>query len=113
MEITFDKTDSGIHKVIFDGDLDYHASGEIREKVGALLADKPEQVMINLEKVPYMDSSGIAAFVEMSRKSKDYGGKIVFYNITDSVRSIFELAKLNLFFTLSGTEEEAIQAFNS
>lgn len=113
MNITFEKTGSGIDKIVFEGDLDYHASSEIREKVGTFLAGKPQKIIFDLGKVPYMDSSGIAAFVEVSRKSKDFGGRIVFCNITDSVRSIFELAKLNLFFTLAGSEDEAVQALNS
>ena len=111
MNITFEESDSEVKKVIFVGDLDYHASTEIREKIGQFLADKPKKIMIDLSQVPYMDSSGIASFVEISRKSKDYGGKIVFYNLTEPVRNIFELAKLNLFFTLADSEDAAIQSF--
>ena len=50
MNITFEESDSHIKKVIFEGDLDYHASTEIRDKIGQFLADQPKKVMIDAGK---------------------------------------------------------------
>lgn len=107
MRINFEKSSPGIHIVRFEGDLDYHSSTEIREKLGIFMEEKPAKIMIDLAKVPYMDSSAIAAFVELSQKGRAYGAAIIFYNLTETVKNVFELAKLHLFFSIANSEAEA------
>lgn len=113
MNISFDKKSSEIHVLRFEGDLDYHNSTEIREKLASFLDEKPPKIMLNLEKVPYMDSSAIAAFVELSQKARAYGASIVFYNLTEAVKNIFELAKLHLFFSIADSETEAARLLSA
>jgi anti-anti-sigma factor len=109
MEITFDKKDPDISIIHLKGDLDYHASADLREKMASFLSEKPKKILLDMSKVNYIDSSGIAAFVETSRKVKSIGSKIVFHSLTSNVKSVFELAKLHLFFQLAESEECAIQ----
>lgn len=113
MNILFEKNPSGIHVIRFEGDLDYHNSTDIRERLGVFMEEKPAKIMINLEKVPYMDSSAIAAFVELSQRGRAYGASIVFYNLTDTVKSVFELAKLHLFFSIADSETEAAKLLSA
>lgn len=112
MEITFTKKDPDISVVSLKGDLDYHASSDLREKISSFLAEKPKKILLDMSEVNYIDSSGIAAFVETSRNAKSIGAKIVFHSLTNSVKNVFELAKLHLFFQIAESEESAIQQFS-
>lgn len=103
----------GTEHLIPEGDLDYHFSAELRTALNDLSDRKATRILLDFKKVPYIDSSGIAAFVELHQKIKRYGGKLAFFNLTDSVRQVFELAKLDLFFPIATSEKEALAKITS
>lgn len=109
MNIQLQKKESGLLHVLFEGDLDYHVSSALREKLSKVLEEKPSRVLLDFASVGYMDSSGIASFVEFSQKAKTTGTRMVFLNLTEPVRQVFTLAKLHLFFRLADTEADALK----
>ena len=113
MKMTYKKQADDIHRVGLEGDLDYHASSELRGALNKLAEEKSPKIIISLEKVDYIDSSGIAAFVELAQRLKRSSGKVVFLNLTETVQKVFELAKLHLFFTVAPSEEEALKQVNA
>lgn len=100
---------NNVQIVEVDGDLDFHSSPNLRQALGQLADKKAPQIVIHLKKVGYMDSSGIATFVEALQKTKKYQGKLVLAELTPAVRSVFEIAKLDGIFTLANTLPEALQ----
>ncbi len=68
-----------------------------------------KKVVIGLRKVSYIDSSGLATFVEMLQKMKRYGGKLVLTELEPVVRSVFEIAKLDKIFSLANSEGDVTQ----
>ena len=98
-----------VNIVELSGELDFHSSPDLRDKLNAMTDKKDERILINLKKVPYMDSSGIATFVETFQKLKKYDGKLVLAELTREVRSVFEIAKLDSIFELATTQEDGIQ----
>lgn len=98
----------GIHRVSLQGDLDFHSSAELRAALAKIAEAHGAKAVVNFEKVSYIDSSGLAAFVELFQKMKRYGGKLVLYNLSQGVRSVFEIAKLDTIFRLVSTEKEAL-----
>lgn len=108
MKIQIKKLDQGIHSIELDGDLDFHSSPDLRKELTKLIDQSVDKVLIDLEKVNYIDSSGLATFVELFQKMKKSGGKLVLFNLAQSVRSVFEIAKLDTIFQLAGTEQEAV-----
>lgn len=91
-----------------DGDLDFHSSPEVRAALSKLVEKQAKKVLIDLAKVSYIDSSGLATFVELFQKLKRYGGKLILFNLNPAVRSVFEIAKLDSIFHLAGSEKEAL-----
>lgn len=112
MEILLDRSPQGIDAVTLGGELDYHASAQLRVEFDKLAENKSSRIVINLGKVSYIDSSVLANFVELNQKIKRYGGKLAFCHLSDKVRQIFELAKFDLFFPLAASEQEAINIVN-
>lgn len=113
MKIEFSKLEDNIHLVTVSGDIDYRASSEIRSQIAEWLKSNPSNVMICLAEVHYIDSSGIAALVELQQTLRRAGGKLVLYALSESVRGVFELAKMHLFFTIAGTEEAALNTLKA
>ncbi len=89
------------------GELDYHSSPELREKLTELTVKQASKILVNLSGVDYMDSSGIATFVEAFQKAKRYQGRLILAALTPTVRGVFEIAKLDSIFEITSTVAEA------
>ena len=101
------KNQGDIQIIELAGELDYHSSPELREKLGELTGKQSPKILVDLSGVEYMDSSGIATFVEAFQKTKRYQGRLILAELTDTVRGVFEIAKLESIFEISPTVDEA------
>ena len=108
MKIQVKKNEQGIDSIDLEGDLDFHSSPDVRGELAKLIEQEAGKILIDLKKVNYIDSSGLATFVELFQRTKRYGGKLVLFNLSQGVRSVFEIAKLDTIFQLAGDEQEAL-----
>ena len=74
---------------------------EIREK-------KTPKVFLNLEKVRYIDSSGIASLVEGLKASRDQGSRLILFGLSKTVREVMELSRLQKIFEIHDSEAQAL-----
>jgi anti-sigma B factor antagonist len=74
---------------------------EIREK-------KTPKVFLNLEKVRYIDSSGIASLVEGLKASRDMGSRLILFGLSKTVREVMELSRLQKIFEIHESEAQAL-----
>jgi len=96
--------------IAITGEIDLHNSPELRGKVLQLLADgSVKRLVLNLEGVPYMDSSAIAVMVEALQKLRKIGGKIYLTNLQPRVKGLLEIARLDTIFIVVKSEAEALQ----
>jgi len=93
------------------GEIDLYNAPEIKDIVNNLIDEKKYNVIINLEQVSYIDSSGIGALISSLSNLKKYQGGLKIINVFASVRKVFELTKLTSFFEIYDTEEEALNSF--
>jgi anti-sigma B factor antagonist len=91
-----------------EGEVDLHRAPEIREKLAESLARKVPRLLINLAKVTYVDSSGLALFIETLQRVQAYGGKFALFGLGESVRTILHVACLDQVFTIFPDEATAI-----
>ncbi len=89
------------------GDVDLHQSPALHAALVDVAAERPKRLVLNLAEVPYMDSSGVGTLVEVFRRVSGYKGKMVLCGLTSRVHSVFEITKLDRFFTICETEEQA------
>ncbi|HNV85692.1 MAG TPA: STAS domain-containing protein [Candidatus Omnitrophota bacterium] len=109
MKIQIKKNEQNVTVIALQGDLDFHSSPNLRKELEKLIESQAPKIMIDLAKVEYVDSSGLATFVELYQKMKHYGAKFSLFNLSESVQSVFEIAKLNSIFLIAKTEEEALR----
>ena len=108
MKIQSRKNVANVDLVDLEGDLDFHSSPELRSELAKLAERKAPTILVDLKGVGYIDSSGLATFVELFQRMKRYGGKLALFNLSAGVRSVFEIAKLDTIFKLAGSEKEAL-----
>jgi anti-sigma B factor antagonist len=91
------------------GDIDLAHSPAMRK---ALLQEikekKTPKVFLNLEKVRYIDSSGIASLVEGLKASRDMGSRLILYGLSKTVREVMELSRLQKIFEIHESEAQAL-----
>ena len=108
MKIQIKKNDPGVDLVELEGELDFHSSPDVRGELAKLVERQSPKVIVDLKSVNYIDSSGLATFVELFQKMKRYSGTLVLFNLNPGVRSVFEIAKLDTIFKLAATQKEAL-----
>ena len=108
MKIQTKSVAPGIRWVVLQGDLDFHSSPQLRAELTKILEGETQKILVDLKKVEYLDSSGLATFVELFQKMKKGGGKLVLFNLKQAVRSVFEISKLDSVFVLAKDDEEAL-----
>lgn len=91
------------------GKIDMARSPELHKAMIAICNDKPAHVLLQLAGVVYLDSSGVGTLVEVARRIKSYSGKLTLVGPTERVRGIFEVTRLDHFFHIVATEEEALR----
>jgi anti-sigma B factor antagonist len=96
--------------IALSGDIDMYSSPELREKLMGLIKKKIHALFVDFNKVSYIDSSGIATFVEGLKGMKSYGGRLRFFGVPVRIMDIFNFSKLDKVFEIYGNIEDA---FNS
>jgi anti-sigma B factor antagonist len=93
--------EGGVVTAQVKGEIDLHNSPELRDALlNVLLRHLPRKLVLNLEQVPYMDSSAIAVLVEALQKIRPSGGTIRLTHLQPRVRGLLEIARLDAIFEL-------------
>ncbi len=108
-DITITAEQRGDARVLFPvGDIDLSRSPVLRASMKDALEAKPRRLVIELSGVSYMDSSGVATLVEAMQLSRKAGVGLVLCCLTERVRSIFEIARLEQVFTITDDLDGAL-----
>ena len=91
------------------GDIDFANSPELRHSVlREIQESRTPRVVINLSKVHYIDSSGVASLVEGLKASRDLGSHFILFGLSTSVREVLHLSRLIKVFEVCDNEEQAL-----
>ncbi len=89
------------------GEIDLSCAATLRQHLSKVQEGTPGRLIVDLSQVPYMDSSGVATLVEAMQVARRSESKLVLCALQDKVRSIFEIARLDMVFTIVDSVEEA------
>ncbi len=106
--IRTDRPEQGIVVITPSADIDMSRSPELRSIIRQEMGSNVHKMIVDLEEVQYMDSSGLATLVEAMRNASKTDTKLVICNMNQKVSAIFEIARLDSFFSIVGSRDEAI-----
>ncbi len=109
MELSVDRTDSGVVVVAVTGEVDMNTSPEVRGVLNPIFSERPRALVIDLSGVHYMDSSGIATLVEGLQWSHRSQIPFRLSGMTAAVKDVFEMARLDSLFEVFETREAALK----
>jgi anti-sigma B factor antagonist len=93
-----------------EGEIDLHVSPRISEQLAEIIRPKPPVVVVDLSRVTYIDSSGLAVLIDAMQNVEEYGGHFALAGLQESVRSIFETARLDQVFAVYPHVDAALSA---
>lgn len=95
--------------VRLQGEIDHHEAKQLREEWQEQMTfHNIQHVIVNVEKVSFMDSSGIGVLLGRYKEVSQVGGEMVICSITDPIQRIFDLSGLFKIIRLQEDEEDAL-----
>jgi len=89
---------SGIVKMA--GEIDYTVTPKIRAGLLAYIEKTQGTLILDLSQLTYLDSSGLAVFIEARRHLVDKGRTLQIVSVTPEVKKIFQLTQVDKLFGL-------------
>ena len=83
----------------------------LKEAVEGVLKANKTRILLNLDKVTYMDSAGIGELVACYKRVREKGGIMKLVNPAGKVQDLLALTKLEEFFETHNSEGEALASF--
>jgi stage II sporulation protein AA (anti-sigma F factor antagonist) len=92
------------------GELDHHTAEELRQRVTSKIEEnKINHIILNLEKLSFMDSSGLGVILGRYKQIKSNGGEMVVCSISPAVKRLFDMSGLFKIIRLEQDEVFALQ----
>jgi stage II sporulation protein AA (anti-sigma F factor antagonist) len=92
------------------GELDHHTAEDLRTKVtDSLEKNKINHIILNLEQLSFMDSSGLGVILGRYKQIKNSGGEMVVCSISPAVKRLFDMSGLFKIIRLEESEQFALQ----
>lgn len=95
--------------VYLEGRLDVSIAGQVEEELMRIIdEDGIVHIVLNMQAVEYMSSSGFRACIATLRKLHSMDGTLKICNIKPSVKRIFDVIELTSLFDIYDSEEAAL-----
>jgi len=92
----------------FEGDIDIHTSPDARKVLLDCVGSKMP-VLVDLSKVSYIDSSGIASLVEALQTARKGGSDLALVSVSDAALRVLQLARLDKVFAIYLSIDDGIK----
>jgi anti-sigma B factor antagonist len=102
--------EDGIDIFLLEGEIDLHYAPVLRTLLQTKVRARCRALVMDLGGVTFIDSSGLAAIIEYFRDSGDCNGVLCVTGLNDTLRTIFEIVRLDKVIPIFGSRGEAIAA---
>ncbi len=111
MELETPDTDvDGWTVIAASGEIDVAAAPALRTRLTELVEDGDVQVVVDLEEVDFIDSTGLGVLVGAVRRARSAAGDLRLVCTNSRLLKVFDVTGLDEVFTIAASVEEAVQA---
>jgi len=110
MEIV-EKKQGNVNILSLSGRLDAYCATELEKKLNLLIESGQAYLVIDLEKLEYISSSGLRVFLSALKKTKKQQGDIKLARMKPFIKEVFDIAGFSQLFNIFESEEAAISNF--
>lgn len=98
--------DQGV-KIVLQGELTLQTYTQLETLLKEAVESKLKNVIVDMRKVDYVDSSGLRLLVDYHHQLSYVQGKLVLSGVTPSVRKVIEVTHLNQVFIIQDDPDSA------
>ncbi|MBI3396026.1 MAG: STAS domain-containing protein [Spirochaetia bacterium] len=95
------------------GEIDLFNAPDLRDRLNKLIAEKRSRIILNMDKVSYIDSSGIGALISGMTALKKVGGALRLTRVSVAVGRVFDLMRLKTVLPVFASEDDAMNSFGA
>ena len=92
------------------GEIDVYTAPKLREKLIELVSEGTYRVVVNLEGVDFLDSTGLGVLVGALNRVKAHDGSLALVCTQDKILKIFKITGLTKVFPIHDSVEDATGA---
>lgn len=108
MDIVLDSRPEGGWTVIdVKGEVDVYTAPKLREKLVDLVSQGSHQIVVNLEGVEFLDSTGLGVLVGGLKRVKSHDGTLALVCTKAKILKVFSITGLSKVFPIYETVQEA------
>ena len=112
MKIIEEKTNGFNILFVKDERIDAHNSAELKDYILHMIEQEKVNIIVQLEHVKFVDSSGLGALLSGFKHAEAKSGKLSLSNLQNQVLSMFELTRLNRVFEIHTDLKEVFEIDN-
>ena len=103
------KTQGNAVIVSLGGEIDAASAPELNTKLTQTVNSGQTRVVINMEKLEYINSAGIRALLATAKLINAKSGKLVLVGLHGTVKQVLEISGLYSVFAIAATDAEALK----
>jgi anti-sigma B factor antagonist len=112
LELT-EKKSADISILSLTGRLDAYSATEVEKKFDAVIESGCVKIVLNLEGLEYISSSGLRVFLSQLKKVRKQSGDIKLAGMKPNIKEVFDIAGFTQLFNICENENAATLGFTS
>lgn len=109
MDIVLDSRPEGKWMVVdVKGEVDVYTAPKLREKIVDLVTQGSHEIIVNLEGVEFLDSTGLGVLVGGLKRVKSHDGTMALVCTKPKILKVFSITGLSKVFPIFDTVQEAV-----
>lgn len=105
-----ESTEEGIDVLTLEGEIDLHYAPVLRSLLQGKLHVRCPALLLDLGRVSFIDSAGLAAIIEYFRDSAEYDGVVCLTGLNENLRAVFEIVRLDQVIPIFPSIADAVAA---
>ena len=102
--------DDATHVIELGGEVDLYTAPEFKERMVELIESGKKQIVVDLSKATFIDSTTLGVLVGGVKRLRPDGGQLLLVCSDRNIVKIFEITGLHRVFEIHGTRAEALDA---
>ena len=103
-----EEVDAETHVIELGGEVDLYTAPEFKERMVQVIDGGKKQVVVDLSKATFIDSTTLGVLVGGVKRLRPVGGSLALVCSDQNILKIFEITGLDRVFPIHGSREEAL-----
>lgn len=112
-QINDEEIDGQTHVIELGGEVDLYTAPEFKERMVQLIESGKKQVIVDLSKATFIDSTTLGVLVGGVKRLRPAGGSLALVCTDQNICKIFEITGLDRVFPIHDTREQALESVGS